>query len=90
MTARPESDFATIADFAERMRGLVEQGLGSLPIQVLIVPDSTLQAIARSVPEFDPNKPALMIDLDSPSGKMPVCVMTTDRMSGRASPIGTH
>jgi hypothetical protein len=61
--AETENTFPTIRDIRDRMNDLVEQGLGELPVQILIVPDSTLQAIARNAGQKDDAKPALMIDL---------------------------
>ena len=61
--AETENTFPTIRDLRDRLGDLVEQGLGELPVQILIVPDSTLQAIARNAGQKDDAKPALMIDL---------------------------
>lgn len=82
--AEPESTFATIRDVRDRLSELVERGLGDLPTQILIVPDSTLQAIARnSGPDGYDNsrKPALMIDLEGDGVRMPVCITTVERIS---------
>ena len=67
MSAR-EHTFPTIRDLRDRMNDLVEQGLGELPVQILVVPDSTLQAIARNAGQKDDAKPALMIDLFDDDG----------------------
>ena len=77
-----ESEFATLKDFRDRLTALVEQGLGEHPAQILIVPDSTLQAIARASGQNDCDKPALMIDFPS-SKPSAVCITSTDRWSGR-------
>lgn len=63
-----ESKLPTIADFHRAIAQLVEEGFGECPAQILVVPDSTLQAIAGVHP-----KPALMIDLplDQPTGRFP-------------------
>lgn len=58
-----ENEFPTICDLRDRLTELVEKGLGELPVQILVVPDSTLQAIARNSGQKDDAKPALMIDL---------------------------
>lgn len=86
-----EDNFPTLADLTERLRALVEDGLGSLPVQALVVPDSTLQAIARHTrPKGlagDP-RPALMIEFDSVEGRLGASIITTDRMRGRpANPV---
>lgn len=78
---RPECDFATIAEMSERLAELVKEGLGGFPVQVLVVPDSTLQAIAKMSGHV--GKPALMIDLpsDPPGTRLPVCIVTADRLT---------
>lgn len=63
-----EHQLPTIAAIHARLGELVEQGLGELPVQILIVPDSTLQAIARNAGQPDDSKPALMIDLVGEDG----------------------
>ena len=86
MPALPESDFPTIRDLRDRLSGLIERGLGDLPVQIVIAPDSTMQALARSLggDKYDREKPALMIELtDDETGRLPVSFVSTDRMSGR-------
>lgn len=84
---KPESDFPTIADLYNGLRPLVEAGLGDLPVQVLIVPDSTMQAIARDA-GYHGVKPVLMAELnhEEGSGRIPVTVLSTDRMTRGAVP----
>jgi hypothetical protein len=84
MSERPENEFPTIADLRDGLTRLVDNGLGDLPVQVLVVPDSTMQAIARQAGS-DGVKPALMIELnyDEGTGRIPVTVVSTDRMQGR-------
>lgn len=86
MSKLPESDFPTLRDFRDRLSELVDKGLGELAAQILVVPDSTMQAIASHI---DPTRkqgaaPALMIDLDqgNEGRQMPVSLISTDRMSG--------
>lgn len=84
MNAVPESNFPTLQDLRDGLSRLVESGLGALPVQVLVVPDSTMQAIARiSVPGHDHDgRPALMIELDGgPESRLPVTILSTDRWS---------
>lgn len=66
---RPESEFSTIRDLRDGLSRLVDGGLGDLPVQVLIVPRSTMEAIARDTQgdSYDVGRPALLIELDSPS-----------------------
>lgn len=90
-TGKPESEFPTIADLVRGLSRLVDGGLGDLPVQILVVPDSTLQAIARSTDGFDPaSKAALMIDLESSDGRMCPSIISTERLAGRAVSGGTH
>lgn len=86
MSARPENEFPTIRDLRDALNRLVDGGLGDLPVQVLIAPDSTMQAIARVAggAAYDSNKPAIMIELDGPDGssRLPPSIVSTERMSG--------
>lgn len=77
---RPESEFPTISDFKSLLEDLIEKGFGDLPCQVLIVPDSTLQALARHGGNTD--KPAVMIDWQVSKERMAVSLMTTERWRG--------
>lgn len=80
---RPESEFPTIADLRDGLTELIEQGFGDLPIQLLVVPDSTLQAINGT----GANKPALMIDLIAEgSPRMPVSLISSRFVGGKAMP----
>lgn len=84
-----ENNFPTIRDFRDKLTELVEQGLGEQPVQILIVPDSTIQAIARvTAPDGYDNasKPALMVEMDGTDGRMPVLIYSTDRDQWRAMP----
>ncbi|KKM98706.1 hypothetical protein LCGC14_1155180 [marine sediment metagenome] len=86
-TERPESEFPTIREISDGLSMLVSKGLGDLPVQVLVVPDSTLQAIARVLGAQEGDRPALMIELrNSAEGRVPVSIMSTDRMQGRGIP----
>jgi hypothetical protein len=75
-----EDKFPTIEQLRDRLSDLVGKGFGALPVQILVVPDSTLQAIARSLDHPPPNKPALMIDFGE------VSMISADRLGGRAMP----
>jgi hypothetical protein len=74
--SRRENEFPTISDARDRLAELVERGFGDLPIQLVIVPGSTLQAIAGPR-----DKPALMIDLLGDPGRMPVGLISTECLS---------
>ena len=81
-----ENNFPTIRDFRDRLNDLVDQGLGDQLVQLLIVPDATMQAISRVVCagcDPDPDKAALMIEFEGTDGRMPVLIYSTDRMEGR-------
>ena len=65
---RPENEFPTIQDLRDGLSTLVENGFGDLPVQLVVVPDSTMQAISGVPPEM----PVLMIDLATVDGRLPV------------------
>ena len=82
--SRPESEFATIRDLRDGLTRLVDGGLGDLPVQVVVVPTSTMEAIARDTQgsDYTPTKPALLIELDSPSpGRLPVTILSAGYMA---------
>jgi len=83
-----EDRFPTIRDLRDGLSKLVEQGLGDLPLQVIIAPDSTMQAVAKVVvPEHDTSvKPALLIEFDGIDGRLPMMMVSCDRMQGREMP----
>jgi hypothetical protein len=79
--ATPEYQLPTIKDLYDRLGSLMAEGLGDLPVHVLAVPDSTLQAIARVVsgPEYDQYGPAYQLSLsDTPEGA-PVMLISSER-----------
>ena len=82
--SRPESDFPTIEDLHDGLSRLIAGGLGGLAVQVLVVPDSTMQAITRVFAEGNaPDKrPALMVEMDGVNGRIPVIILSADRWSG--------
>jgi hypothetical protein len=90
---RPESDFPTIKHLRDRLTDLIENGLGNLPVQILVVPNSTIQVVARATggPDYDPNKPVLMIELEVVNGsRLPVSMISTEQLQGRGISIVTH
>lgn len=84
-----ENKFPTISDLCTGLQRLVDGGLGNLPVQVLIVPDSTMQAIGRVTPGFNPDKPALLIEFEGVDGRIGPTVLSTDRWEGQKN-RGTH
>jgi hypothetical protein len=74
-----ERKFPTIADLRDRLSELIDSELGHLPVQVLIVPESTMRAIARSKGHED-MRPPLMIEL-TPEGdfsRLPVSLISAE------------
>lgn len=82
-----ENTFPTIRDFAARLADLTQEGFGDLPAQILVVPDSTLQAIARvkMADGYNATKPALMIDLQGDDSQVLVGLISTERMKSAAT-----
>lgn len=83
---KPESQFPTIADLQSVLADLVAKGYGDLPVQVLVVPDSSLQSIARADGAPLGDKPALMIEFSAQEGRHPVSIMSTERLSRGGKP----
>lgn len=79
--AQPESEFPTIKDLRDRLSVLVENGLGDLPVQLVVAPDSTMQALARANEQNSP-LPALMIEYPREGHVLGVSFISTDRLSG--------
>lgn len=77
-----ENTFPTISDLHMFLGGLIESGLGALPTQVTVVPDSTLQAVAKIVAGGAiPIKPALMIESGSVDGRMGAMLVSCDYLT---------
>lgn len=87
-----ENHFPNIRDLRDRLTLLVQQGFGNLPVQIVIAPDSTMQALARAEGDSGDSgdKPALMIEFVDPEcARLPVCFISTDRMSAKGMPTLT-
>lgn len=88
--ALPESKFPTVQDLRDVLSKLVDQGLGEHPVQVVVVPDSTIQAIARVTggSDYNDTRPALMIEMTGTveTGRLPVSLISTDRWSKDGMP----
>lgn len=78
--AKRENEFPTIRNARAALAKLIEDGLGDLPVQLLVVPDSTLQAIAGAMGYRGSH--ALMIDLISqpPTSRLPFALISTERL----------
>ena len=71
----------TVRDLCNGLSRLVEEGLGDLPVQIIVVPDSTLQALARvtGAPAFNPDTvKAKMVEFDGVDGRLPMMMLTAD------------
>lgn len=79
-----ENTFPTIADLHKVIGSLIERGLGELPIQIVIAPDSTIQVLAARV---DEGKPALMIEYHAEDGRQPVAFISTARLNRDIPPL---
>jgi hypothetical protein len=79
--SRPESDLPTIRDLRDGLAPLIEGGFGDLPVQLVIVPTSTIEAIARCA-GYDGKKPALMIELDACDNRLPVPLLSATYLVG--------
>jgi hypothetical protein len=91
--SRPESDFPTIRHLRDCLSDLVNYGLGDHPVQIVVVPDSTIQAIAQATggPDYDNSKPVLLIELEIPDGsRLPVSLISTKQMRARSISTSTH
>lgn len=75
-----ENEFPTIGDFCDVLNKIRSDGFGDLPAQVLVVPDSTIQALARHAGAKDDDKPALMLLFRSDNSRPECGLVTTDRM----------
>lgn len=81
-----ESTFPTLKDARDKLSELIERGFADYPVQILIVPDSTLQAVAKDSAPAEANydnekKPALMIEFDGG-----FLMTSTDGLSGKQMP----
>ena len=76
-----EDKFPTVRDVRDQLSALIERGFGDLPCLILVVPDSTLQAIARASGN-QPSCGALMIEFDAKNGRLPVSLISADRLQG--------
>lgn len=81
-----ENEFPTIRHMRDTLSMLIDRGFGDLPVQLVIAPDSTIQALARAE---DPNsvKPAIMLEFPVEARAFGVPFITTDRLTqGRGMP----
>lgn len=76
-----ESRLPTINDLALAMAEFAKEGLGDQPVQAVVVPDSTMQALARAA-KASLEPPPLMMEVAGRDGRMPLLVLSADRMAG--------
>jgi hypothetical protein len=81
--AAPTNKFPTISDLRDRLSDLIDRGLGDLPVQVLVVPAFTTQAIAQASGGYNDLRPALMIELtdEKNNGRIPVSIISSEYLS---------
>lgn len=87
-----EDKFPTLRDLRDGLTRLIDEGLGELAAQIIIVPDSTLQAVAKvtGAPGFNPTTDkAKLIEFDGVAGRMPMMMLTVDYVSGKDMPSRT-
>lgn len=78
-----ENKFPTIRDLRDGLSMLIDKGLGEHPVQVVIVPGSTMRVIARAVADYrDDAKPPLIIELTEGGPRIPVSILSTDYLTG--------
>lgn len=83
--AKPESEFPTIEDGRDVLQKLVDKGFGKLPMQVVIVPASTLAALAKDAGHAA-SKPAVMIEMTARDGAdMGVLITSVETLSSARS-----
>lgn len=78
----PENTFPTIQDYRDLLNDLVEKGFGDHPAQLLVVPDSTLQALVRHEHPGD-QTPATMIEWQVSEARQAAGLISADRLAGR-------
>lgn len=74
-----EHEFPRLRDALAVLSELVEAGLGDLPMQIIVAPDSTVQALARHSGAKDDDKPALLIEFEVGDGRR-VSIISTERL----------
>jgi len=78
-----ENHYPTIRDVHECLTDLIGRGLGDLPVQIVVAPDSTMQALAVLGGKYTGKKPALMIEFPGDGARLPVAFISTDRLGGK-------
>lgn len=76
----PESKFPSITDMRDVLSKLIDEGFGAMPVQILVAPDSTIQAIARHAGAKDDDKPALMVQFEPIADRIGASIISTARL----------
>lgn len=77
-----ENEFPTIRNLRDRLSTLIEMGLGDLAVQIVVVPDSTIQSLAKHCFEQAPYaKPAIMIEFEVDARAFGISFITTERLT---------
>lgn len=84
-----ENNFPTIKDYRDLLSDVIDKGFGDLPVQILVVPDSTLQALARHRGERDSDKPAIMMQWLIDPARLPVSFISAGRLKDCGMPTTT-
>jgi len=82
-----ENNFPTISDLRDLADTMIDRGFGELPIQIVVVPDSTLQSIAGHQAD---GKPAIMLDFTNKGGRMALSFISADRLQDRGMSLAVN
>ena len=88
-----ENKFPTIRDLRDSLSELVTKGVGDHPVQVVIVPATTMYAVAKVTAgkhvDEATGRPPLMIEfvIAASDGRLPVAFVSADYLSGTRSPV---
>ena len=84
-----EDKFPTLRDLRDGLSRLIDEGMGDLAAQIIIVPDSTLQAVAKvtGAPGWNAQTDkAKLIEFDGVDGRLPMMMLTADYVNGKDMP----
>lgn len=82
--SKTEDQFPTISDLQSVLADFVANGYGELPVQVLVVPNLTLQTMAHANGAALGANPALMIEITVDQARHPVSILSTAYLDGSA------
>ena len=67
----------TITDLRDRLTDLIDSGFGECAVEVLLVPDTTIQTIAEGRRLPDQKDPPLAIELAGVADRFPVVICSS-------------